>query len=112
MTNIANILERKREEVIFRPLSFSIYNLQVYISSFFLAIFLYWLANYIFLLDSKNPSLFFSLSLVVAIIIIITVMYACLCWPEKSHIDPSFSLFLFLFPIFRVSKRALESSGR
>jgi hypothetical protein len=43
-----------------------------------------------FFIRLKRLSFFFSLSLSLVVAIII-IMYVCLCWPEKSSIDPSFT---------------------
>jgi len=123
MTNVNDILEKKRrEETISRPLFLPLFS-YLQPSSVYLIVFCSYTHNVVtffvligqlyFFLDA-SLSLFLSPSLVIAIIII---MYACLCCPEKSLIDPSSFLSLslslfFLFSIFRVSKRALESSGR
>lgn len=87
MTKIGDILEKKKEgkKRFFAPFSLSIYNLQKYISSFFCSytknVVIFFVAiGQLYFFWTQTPFSLFSLSLVVAIII----MYACLCWPEKS----------------------------
>jgi hypothetical protein len=105
MTNVNDILEKKRrEETISRPLFLPLFS-YLQPSSVYLIVFCSYTENVVIFFCNGWPTIFFSwtetpllslflsLSLVVAIII----MYACLCWPEKSPNDPSSSLSLSRF---------------